>query len=77
MKTAHLSWEEVAERAGGQVIDVHYDGIRRSGRCEEESMRRMFDGCELLQMTRTDYQVTRWPEGRTKLKDWRVHKNED
>ena len=61
MKAAHLSWEEVAQRAAGQVVDVYYDGIRRSGRCDEEHMNKIFAGCELLQMTRTDFQVTKWP----------------
>lgn len=66
MKIAHLSWEEVAERASGNPIVVYYDGIQRSGYCDEEHMRKMFGDCELLQLTRNDFQVMKWPErGRT------------
>lgn len=64
MKTAHLSWEEVTERAAGQVIEVTYDGISARGNCGEDFMIRRFSGCELVQLTKTDYMVTKWPEER-------------
>lgn len=61
MKTAHLSWEEVRERAAGQAIEIAYDGIESRGHCDEEHMVRKFSGCEFVQLTRTCYQVTKWP----------------
>lgn len=64
MKTAHLSWEEVKERADGRPITVFYDGIERNGYCLEEHMTKMFQGCELLQLTLNYFQVTKWPERR-------------
>lgn len=64
MKTAHLSWEEVAQQAGEKPIIVHYDGIQRRGYWYEDHMMEMFSGCELLRLTNTDYQVTKWPERR-------------
>ena len=64
MKTAHLSWEEVKQRANGSPIIVHYDGIQRSGYCREEHMEKIFRDCELLQLTSNDYQVMKWPERR-------------
>ena len=62
MKTAHLTWEEVAQRSDGQAVVVHYDGIFKAGYCDEEKMTKMFGDCELMQLTRTDYMVTKWPE---------------
>ena len=65
MKIAHLTWEEVAQRVGDkQAIVVHFDGVQRSGYWYEDHMMKMFDGCELLQLTLNDYQVTKWPERR-------------
>ena len=65
MKTAHLSWEEVRQRAGGKAIVVHYDGIVKSGYCDEEHMEKMVRNCELMQLTSSDYQVTKWPDKRS------------
>ena len=64
MKTAHLTWEEVTERAAGKAIEVTYDGISARGNCSEEHMKRKFSGCELMQLTKSDYIVTKWPERR-------------
>ena len=61
MKTAHLTWEEVAERAKGQNIEIAYDGIESRGHCDEEHMKKKFSGCEFLQLTKTAFQVTKWP----------------
>lgn len=61
-KIAGLSWEEVVDRAGDQAIVVHFDGIQRRGYWYEDHMMKMFSGCELLQLTASDYQVTKWPE---------------
>ena len=61
-KIAGLSWEEVVDRAGDQAIVVHFDGIKRSGYWYEDHMMKMFCGCELLQLTANDFQVTKWPE---------------
>lgn len=65
MKNAHLTWDEVTKRADGQPVIVHYDGIQRSGYCDEEKMAKMFRDCELLQMTRNDYMVMKWPDKRS------------
>ncbi len=64
MKTAHLSWEEVAQRAGEKPIVVHYDGIQRSGYWYEDHMMKLFSDCELLQLTLNDFQVMKWPDRR-------------
>lgn len=64
MKTAHLTWEEVKERAEGQAVEIMYDGIESRGNCEEIHMIRKFGGCEFVQLTRSCYQVTKWPERR-------------
>jgi hypothetical protein len=64
MKTAHLNWREVDDRANGEQVIVHYDGIEKTGRCHEEHMMKMFRDCELLQLTDRDYMVTKWPERR-------------
>ena len=61
-RTAGLSWQDVADQAQGKVITVHYDGIQKSGRWYEDHMMKMFSECELLRLTNTDYQVTKWPE---------------
>lgn len=70
MKTANLSWEDVMKQTGdGQKITVHYDvhgdGIHCSGFWYEDHMMEMFSGCELLRLTNTDYQVTKWPDKRS------------
>ena len=66
MKTANLTWEDVMKQAGdGKKITVHYDGIQRSAFWYEDHMMDMFSGCELLRLTNTDYQVTKWPERRS------------
>jgi len=66
MKTANLTWEDVMKQAGaGKKITVHYDGIQRSGFWYEDHMMEMFSECELLRLTNTDYQVTKWPERRS------------
>ena len=63
-RTANLTWEDVAARAGDEkAIIVHFDGIQRSGYWYEDHMMKMFSGCELLQLTENDYQVTKWPDG--------------
>ena len=65
MKTSNLTWEEVVKRAGDkQAIVVHYDGIQRSGYWYEDHMMKLFSGCELMQMTQNDFEVTKWPERR-------------
>ena len=61
MKTAHLTWEEVKERAAGQAIEIAYDGIESRGNCEEEHMIRKFSGCEFVQLTKTCYMVEKGP----------------
>lgn len=62
-RTAGLTYEEVAERAGDKkAIIVHYDGIQRSGYWYEDHMMKLFSGCELMQLTENDYQVTKWPD---------------
>lgn len=66
MKTANLTWEDVMKHTGDErKITVHYDGIQRSGFWYEDHMMEMFSGCELLRLTNTDYQVTKWPERRS------------
>ena len=66
MKTARLTWEDVMKQTGdGQKITVHYDGIQRSGFWYEDHMMEMFSECELLRLTNTDYQVTKWPGKRS------------
>lgn len=66
MKTANLTWEDVMKQTGdGKKITVHYDGIQRSGFWYEDHMMEMFSECELLRLTNTDYQVTKWPERRS------------
>lgn len=66
MKTARLTWEDVMKQKGdGKKITVYYDGIQRSGYWFEDHMVEMFSGCELLRLSKTDYQVTKWPEGRS------------
>ena len=63
MKTARLTWEDVMKQTGdGQKITICYDGIQRSGYWYEDHMMKMFSGCELLRLSNTDYQVTKWPE---------------
>ena len=49
----------------GKKITVHYDGIQRSGYWYEDHMMQMFSECELLRLSNTDYQVMKWPEGRS------------
>ena len=44
MKKSRLSWEQVAQLAGGDPVTVLYDGIERSGYCNEDHMMKMFDG---------------------------------
>ena len=61
-RTAELSWQDVADQSQGKVITVHYDGIQKSGRWYEDHMMKMFSGCELLRLTDSDYQVTKWPD---------------
>ena len=66
MKTARLTWEDVMKQTGdGRKVTVHYDGIQRSGFWYEDHMMEMFSECELLRLTNTDYQVTKWPERRS------------
>ena len=66
MKTANLTWEDVMKQAGdGKKLTVHYDGIQRSGFWYEDHMMEMFSECELLRLTNTDYQVTKWPDKRS------------
>lgn len=66
MKTARLTWEDVMKQTGdGQEITVHYDGIQRRGFWYEDHMMEMFSDCELLRLTNTDYQVTKWPGKRS------------
>ena len=66
MKTANLTWEDVADQTGDkQKITVHYDGIQRSGFWYEDNMMKIFSGCKLLRLSSTDYQVMKWPEGRS------------
>lgn len=63
MKTARLTWEDVAKQAGDQkTIVVHYDGIYKSGRWYEDHMMKQFDGCELLRLATDHYLVMAWPE---------------
>ena len=62
MKLVGLTWDEVTEMAKGKAIVVHFDGIQRSGYCDEEHMIKKFSGCELQRMSLHDYQVTKWPE---------------
>ena len=61
-RTAELSWQDVEEQAQGEVVTVHYDGIQKSGRWYEDHMMQMFSGCEMLRLTDSDYQVTKWPD---------------
>lgn len=66
MKTANLTWEDVMKQTGdGRKITVHYDGIQRSGYWYEDHMMEMFSGCELLRLSNSDYQVTKWPDKRS------------
>ena len=63
MKTAHLSWEEVKQRAGDAQIDVIVShGSRIHGR--PEVLEEFLAGSELLALTKETYMVTGWPEGR-------------
>lgn len=78
MKTAHLTWDDVCDRhADNEQITVYYDGIQKSGSRRDEQMKKMFEGCELVKLSRCGYEVMRWPEGKTQCRDWREHKNED
>ena len=66
MKTAGLTWEDVMKQTGdGKKITVHYDGIQRTGFWYEDHMMKMFSECELLRLTDSDYQVTKWPGKRS------------
>lgn len=63
MKTAHLTWEEVKQRAGDAQIDVIVSqGSKIHGRTVvlEEFMA----GSELMALTKDTYMVTAWPEDR-------------
>ena len=77
MKKSRFSWEQVAQLAGGDPVTVLYDGIERSGYCNEDHMMKMFGGCELVKLTRHTFEVSRWPEGRTICRDWRERINEE
>ena len=57
MKTAHITWEEVKQRAGDQVIQVYHRGVRVNGKPTDPHMIELFGDSELLQMTKTDFQV--------------------
>ena len=66
MKTANLTWEDVMKQAGDwKKITVHYDGIQRSGFWYEDHRMEMFSECELLRLTNSDYQVTKWSDKRS------------
>lgn len=63
MKTAGLSWAEVREHEGENVIDVYSKaGSTVHGRAD--TLDRILEGCELLHLTGSTYQVTKWPEER-------------
>lgn len=64
MRTAHLSWDEIAQRSAGLEITIHEGNIIQKGNCNQPDMEFRFDGCEFLQLTETDYMVTRRPERR-------------
>lgn len=77
MRKDRLTWEEVEKLAGNEPITVHYDGIEKSGYCNEEHMTKQFNGCQFKQCSRHDFDVIFWPEGKTQCRDWRERKNED
>ena len=61
MKTAGLSWAEVREHEGENVIEV-YCSASSMVRGRADTLDRILDGCELVHLTKAGYQVTRWPE---------------
>lgn len=77
MKTAHLTWADVQQQQGENTFTVFYDGLTATGKWYDDHMMKKFSGCELLRLSRTGYQVMRWPENMTQCRDWREHKNED
>lgn len=63
MKTAGLSWTEVRDAEGENVIDVYNKaGERLHGKAN--TLGEILEGCELLHLTGSTYQVTKWPEER-------------
>ena len=63
MKTAGLSWAEVREHEGENVIDV-FCSVGDSLHGRADTLDRILEGCELLHLTGSTYQVTKWPEER-------------
>ena len=63
MKTAGLSWAEVRDAEGENVIDVYNKaGARLHGKAN--TLGEILEGCELMRLAKGNYQVTKWPEER-------------